>query len=611
MPTPHTEVDLLSAQVVNHHAVQFYHGDEFLARVVARFIGEGLRAGAPAIVVASAAHRRAISAELDAAGCDVDAAIAGGRILLFDARELLTSFLVDGKPDEGLFQRHVGAAVERTLRAFPRARLRAYGEMVDLLWSEGAREAALELEELWNRLAETHPFTLLCSYALDRFPAGGDGDSFDRVCAIHTRVVPTERYREECSIEARHREIAQLQQRARALEQEVFERARAETALRRLEDELRHRNDSLSGALRMKDEFLAMLGHELRNPLAPILSALQLLRLHRGDSPEQATIDRQVRHLARLVDDLLDAARHASGKIELQRRPIELSEVVGRGIELARPTIDARRADLDLRVEPDLWIDADGDRMAQVVSNLLSNAAKYSDTGSRIIITSRRSGPSAAIVVKDHGVGVAPALIDRVFDLFWQEPQALDRARGGLGLGLAIVKNIVELHGGSVAARSEGCGCGSEFTVLLPLSAAAPSRRPEAGEPPRPIPAAPALPRILLVDDNEDAATMLSELLGQLGYEVSVAHDGLEALAVAERFRPEVALLDIGLPSIDGYELARRLPPLAADGCRLIAISGYGDGQSRTRSAEAGFEAHLVKPVRIEVLVRLLETPRG
>jgi CheY-like chemotaxis protein len=364
-------------------------------------------------------------------------------------------------------------------------------------------------------------------------------------------------------------------------------------------------------ANRAKDQFLAMLSHELRNPLAPMLTALQLMKLRGDQSREQDVLERQVGHLTRLVDDLLDVSRITGGKVELRKQPTEIAEVVARAVELASPLFEQRRQHLKLRVPPrGLAVHVDPDRMAQVISNLLTNAAKYSESGSEIAVVGAREQERVRIRVQDHGVGIAPEMIHSVFDVFVQQPQTLERSKGGLGLGLAIAKSLVELHGGTMTARSEGVGKGSEFSIDLPAVELSELQSDEL--PRRTITSRPpgyGQKRILVVDDNEDAVRILRGALELLGYLVEVAYDGPSALSAAEAFQPEVALLDIGLPVMDGYELAERLRGLqnAPRDLRLVAVTGYGQNADRQRSAAAGFEQHLVKPVDLGSLERVIE----
>jgi signal transduction histidine kinase/response regulator RpfG family c-di-GMP phosphodiesterase len=359
-------------------------------------------------------------------------------------------------------------------------------------------------------------------------------------------------------------------------------------------------------ANRTKDEFLAMLGHELRNPLSPIVTSLQLLRMRDANSAEQDIIERQVNHLRRMVDDLLDVSRIARGKVELRHERVEIVDVIARAVETATPLLTQRRHRLELRVpRSGLAIDADPDRMAQVFSNLLTNSAKYSEIGTRITVEAEQLGERVHVRVIDEGVGIAPHMIDKVFDMFVQQPQNLDRSRGGLGLGLSIAKSMVEVHGGMISVHSAGVGKGSEFEVVLPIAG-----------PPMLVDAPPSvlcgdtgvIRRILVVDDNHDAAQMMKRALERLGCAVAVAHDGPGALHTATAFEPDIALLDIGLPIMDGYELAQRLREQRR--VHLVAVTGYGQESDRGRAARAGFEEHLVKPIDLASLARVVKELR-
>ena len=355
------------------------------------------------------------------------------------------------------------------------------------------------------------------------------------------------------------------------------------------------------------EEFMAMLGHELRNPLAPIVTALQVVAERGGAADrEHAIIDRQLRHVVRLVDDLLDVSRVTRDRVALHKERVSVASIVERAVEEASPLLDARRHHLELRVAPDLCVDGDRDRLVQVVANLLMNAAKYAPDGGHVRLEAEGDGEGVLLRVVDDGIGIAPDLLPRIFDRFVQGAQGSDRRMGGLGLGLALVHSLVSLHGGSVSARSEGLGRGSEFTVRLPAAPERPSAPAHA--PAHPPPARPRSLRVLIVDDNEDAAEMLGALLSTMGWEVAVAGDGPQALRVLDRFEPDVALLDIGLPAMNGYELAGKIRErLGADTPRMIAVTGYGQDTDRRCSAELGFDAHLVKPVDPDVLLRAIE----
>jgi PAS domain S-box-containing protein len=389
------------------------------------------------------------------------------------------------------------------------------------------------------------------------------------------------------------------------------------TERRRLEEELRRQAQLLAVADRHKDEFLAMLGHELRNPLAPLLNAVQLLRRLGPPDPhvQRPTdlIERQAKAMTRLVDDLLDVSRITSKKINLQREQVDLAAVVAIAVETARPLIDARGQVLTVTPPPDaVRLEADPTRLAQVIGNLLNNAAKYTEEGGHIWLTAGREGNEAAVRIRDDGLGIPAGLLPEVFDLFTQGDRTLARSGGGLGIGLTLVKRLVELHGGSVEARSAGAHQGSEFIVRLPTGGVrpAPTSNHSAGRPP-PSPRSTAR-RVLVVDDNVDAVESLAMLLRVEGHEVRTAHDGPSALSAAETFRPEVVLLDIGLPGMDGYEVARRLrqePGL--EKVLLVAVTGYGQEEDRRLSREAAIDHHLVKPVDPEALLALLAHPES
>jgi PAS domain S-box-containing protein len=848
-----------AAKPVDGHVVQFYENDAFIVDEVAEFLDGALRAGDAAILIATPAHRAALAKRLRGLG-RAPQDWHPGELVMLDARETLARFMVDGEPDEALFLASVGAVVARATHGGARA-VRAFGEMVALLCADGLPDAALRLEELWNRLARRHTFSLMCAYPMNLFASAEHSEAFRHVCAAHTGVRPSEFVDAGADDRDLPATVAALQQKALALQTEIARRTAAEQTLRRREKELadflenaaeglhrvgadgtilwanaaelemlgyaedeyvghsiaefyvdqrliaailarlaagetlrdqpavlrckngarkhvlvtsnayfengkfaytrcftrdvserrarenaeRERNNLLmrapvaaalltgpthvfrlanppfcrmvgrgdlvgracrdalpgfaDGALpdlldrvwaggepfganeyrvrldapgpgepaerfykldlaplraaddavygvmaiaidvselvhgrrvleashaeraqllaelqaagRAKDEFLAMLGHELRNPLSPIVTALQLMKM-RGDiksSKEQAIIQRQVDHLIRLVDDLLDVSRITQGKVELRSESVEIAQVLAKAVEMASLLFEQRRHSLAIDVPATglLWR-GDATRLAQVVSNLLTNAARYTDPGGEVRLRAAREAEQIVIAVQDTGKGLAPEMLTRVFELFFQGHQGIDRAAGGLGIGLALVKNLVELHGGSVEARSEGPGRGSEFIVRLPLIAVPDARAAGAGAATSDAADA-ARRRILVVDDNADAADLVGMLLSASGHQVRIAHDPVKALEIAASFDPEIALLDIGLPVMDGYELAMRLRERTMPGCRLIALTGYGQGADRLRSAEAGFDSHLVKPIDAERLLQVVNEP--
>jgi len=377
---------------------------------------------------------------------------------------------------------------------------------------------------------------------------------------------------------------------------DVTERKRAEQALRDSD--------------RRKDEFIAVLAHELRNPLAPLINAVQLLHRAPNDVTTQhqalAMIERQTLSIAKLVDDLMEMARVTSGRLQLQLERVSLADVVERSVEIVSALIAQRQHRLSVTLPPHaLEVHADAARVQQIIVNLLNNAAKYTDEGGRIDLFVSREGELAILRVCDTGIGIEPELMPRLFQPFTQSPYSVARSRGGLGIGLSLVRRLVELHGGTIEARSE-IGAGSEFTVKLPAcdSSAQPDERVQ---PASSTEISARSLRVLVVDDDVDAARSLAMLLEGNGHVVALAHDGMPALSIAAQFRPHVALVDIGLPQLDGYELARRLRanPQLQD-VQLVAITGYGHAEDSLRSYEAGYNEHLVKPVKFTALEELL-----
>ncbi|MFL5347734.1 MAG: response regulator [Hyalangium sp.] len=381
--------------------------------------------------------------------------------------------------------------------------------------------------------------------------------------------------------------------------------------LRRAERELRQRADQLTDADRRKDEFLAMLAHELRNPLAAIMTAIGILeRKPTEDAKEsrmRSIIQRQTHHLARLVDDLLDVSRITRGKVELRRERLDLCGVLQQVLVLIRPVAEGRQLRLESHL-PDspLWLNADATRLEQVFMNLLDNATKYTDAGGsislRVLQEGSGGGARAVVRLQDTGIGIPAHKLPSIFELFSQADESLERSRGGLGIGLTLVRNLVELHGGSISAHSAGPGRGSEFVVKLPMAASMPA----LARGPLCLDERPRHRRILLVEDNSDARQALKDLLELWGHQVEVAQDGMGGVAMALQARPDLALVDIGLPGLDGYRVAQELRARVGEEIRLVAITGYGGPEDRHRALQAGFDHHLVKPVKPDELDRLL-----
>ena len=376
---------------------------------------------------------------------------------------------------------------------------------------------------------------------------------------------------------------------------------------------LKHAEEALREADRRKDEFLATLAHELRNPLAPIRSAVEILKLKAPDDPTlqavQGMIDRQLRHLVRLVDDLLDVSRITRGRLQLRRERVALAEVLEQALEASRPHVECAGHDLSVALPPaPVYLDADPVRLAQVFLNLIHNACKYTDPGGQIRVSAEMDGPEVVVTVADTGIGVPPEDLVRLFEMFAQLGPTGERAQGGLGIGLSLARGLVEMHGGSIEARSEGPGKGTQLVVRLPTlpggSAAQPAPAPAAAVQPA------AARRVLVVDDHRDVVESLALLLHAMGYQVEIAHDGLEAIEAAGRYRPDLVLLDIGMPKLDGYATCRRIRehPWGRD-MTIVALTGWGQEDDQRRTREAGFDGHLVKPLDPRALFDLLSDP--
>ena len=385
--------------------------------------------------------------------------------------------------------------------------------------------------------------------------------------------------------------------------------------VRQSETALREQTAALQEADRRKNEFLGMLAHELRNPLAPILTSVELLRLVGPADPKinqaREIIERQVKYMARLVDDLLDLTRIARGKLELRKTTFDLGRAVEQAVQTVQPLVEEQGHQLTVEppAEP-IFLHVDQSRIVQVVVNLLSNAAKYTERGGQIRLTVLREGDEAVLRVRDSGVGIEPDMLERIFDLYAQIGRSLHRAQGGLGIGLTLVRHLVELHGGRIRAHSEGPGKGSAFEVRLPAATVAQPAPPEAAAPALPKPAGPSL-HILIIEDNTDARETLATLLRMLGHLIETAATGPQGVQRALTDRPKIVLIDLGLPGLDGYQVARQIRAVLGDAVFLVALSGYALEEDRQRAQAAGFNAHLPKPVELEELNRVLVSRKG
>jgi signal transduction histidine kinase len=461
-----------------------------------------------------------------------------------------------------------------------------------------------------------------------------EGYSTGAVDYLHKPISPTVLRSKVAVFADLYRKTRECSVANQALLAEIVERRRTQDELRRLNLELERRVEERTAELvaaigelqraeadlrdadRRKDEFLATLAHELRNPLAPIFNALQILRLDKAGSPElqwaKDVIDRQIRQMTHLVDDLLDISRISRGKLELRREPVKLRDAIQGAVETSNPHIQEGRHQLTLDIpSEELILNGDLTRLSQILSNLLNNAAKYTEPGGKIALTADAKGSEVEIRVKDNGVGIPAEMIPQVFEMFAQIDRHLDRSKGGLGIGLRLVKSLVELHGGSIQAASGGAGRGSEFIVRLPLAS---ESCPQEAESQFKSAAQPAESksshnlRVLIVDDNQDNAESLRRLLSMTGYDVRAVYDGVEGVRVVEEFCPDVLLLDIGMPTIDGHEVCRRIRSTPwGRNMTVVAQTGWGQEQDRRRTSEVGFDYHLVKPIDHTALRELLQ----
>lgn len=428
--------------------------------------------------------------------------------------------------------------------------------------------------------------------------------------AARLKAVATEALRSSIIVErpVRTRTLLSVLRSALRAREDQYQIRDTLSALERSRQELAEQAEQLRATDRRKDEFLATLAHELRNPLAPIQTGLDILRNTvrvEGGERTLGVMSRQLKHMVRLIDDLLDVSRINQGKFQLKRSRVALSDVLETALETSRPLIDAGRHDLRVTVDdPTMMLDADATRLAQVVSNLLNNASKYTPMAGSIELSAKREGDDCVIVVRDDGIGIPSEQLDEVFQMFSQVNRALARSQGGMGIGLALARSLIELHGGSIAVESAGLNLGSTFSVRLRVAEEEVDMEPVAsGRPPAPV----SRKRILLVDDNHDAVEMLATMLEFEGYETMQAYDGTSAIAAAKTSAPDVVILDIGLPDMSGYDVARRLREDAAfAGTELIALSGWGSADDKQKALAAGFNLHFTKPVDADALCTAL-----
>lgn len=611
-------IDVVGSVPWGTHFCQFYDTGDDLVETLVPYFREGLMGNEYCLWIACAplqveqartALRRAVP--------DLERRIARGQLEILDCREWYTP---GGRLDvDTVLRGWVDKLVAARERGFHGLRLSG-----NTFWLESADwEDFAHYEEALNEVIGAHRILGVCTYCVSKCSAAEIID----VVANHEFALIKRSGRWQMIESAHHQKTEQAlresEARLAAANEELQAANRelqvANRELRAANDQLHKAHQALSrseerllAADRRKDEFLAMLAHELRNPLAAICSAVQLMQARRPSDPvlqrAQNATARQAQHTARMLDDLLDISRITEGKIVLKKETLALAPVLESALESARPILEDRGHQVFVAIPREtLVLDADPVRLAQAVSNLLSNAAKYTPPGGEIHFSAQRYGSEVAIRVRDNGVGIAPKVLPSIFDLFVQGEQTPDRRHGGLGIGLTMVQRLVAMHGGRVEARSEGLGRGSEFVVWLPLAGVGMAHRDWRSEPRPPL----APRRILIADDNTDAAEMLAALLEEDGHWVFTADDGPSVIEHALSEEPDIILLDIGMPGMDGYAVARRLrQEPALEGTMLVAVTGYGQDEDRERAIAAGFEHHLVKPVDLDALRRVLDESR-
>ncbi len=567
------------AMARSEHIVHVRERDASLIDLVGEFLAPGLREGAACIVVATPEHQALLEQTLQAHGIDAQTVKDRGLLTLRDAQAMLSEVLLDGVPDTGLFCEVVGGLVERVIRNAAVHPVRIFGEMVDLLAHRGATDAARRLEQLWNDLARIHPFSLLCAYPVERF---GGSVPFLHVCMEHSRVLPSDRSNEPLKT------VPQLEREVHTLDAELSVHKRA---LRRMLS----RMEEMAEANRRKDELLAALGADLRYPLAALQNAVLAARLGAWQRERALGIAlRQARELTRHIDGLFDVTSDDRRPIALERRPLSLGEVLERAIDAMGTRFEARRHHLSISTAGnEVYVDGDPARLEQVVESLLIHASSYTPPEGSICVGVEQHGAEAILRVTDSGVGIDADAADT------------DREHGR---GLAHAREIVELHGGRIEVCSEVDGRSSAFIVHLPALAWAPGRAPGTDlEWSRQA-------HILIVTDEPDAAEALALLLDVLGHKVAVAHDGDAALRTAQRTRPELVMIDIDQPAVNGCELARRMRASAyLEAVTLVGLSAHGQIEERQRAIDSGFCCVLSQPVELEGLrevLRRLPKPR-
>lgn len=601
------------------HFVQFYEADDYLLKALSGFIGAALTSGEAALVVATQAHRNELDKLLETRGLDLSSARTTGQYLSLDAAETLSQFMVGGAPEPQRFKEVIGNVIGTITDG--RTRVKAFGEMVALLWSDGNYAGAVKLEELWNDLQKAHSFSLFCAYPMSGLGGESLGEPLHKICSTHTRVIPAESY-SDLDTDARLRAIALLQQKSESLEAEIRQRRQIEERMRlALVGEQMARAEAET-ANRMKDEFLATVSHEIRTPLNAIIGWSHLLRSGRLDEATAAraieTIDRNAKSQAQLIEDILDASRMITGKLRLNKEVVDITSVINAAIDSVQLAIDSKELHFEVTLDPSARHTlGDSSRLQQIVWNLLSNAIKFTPIGGRIEVKVKRASGNLQLRVSDSGNGISPEFLPFIFDRFRQADGTTTRQHGGLGLGLAIVRSLVELHGGTVKADSPGLGMGATFTITLPLAVQKTARRKKvitalgdelSGAPVSSLPSLEDV-KVLLVDDDPDTLQILRVMLVETKAQVEVAASAAEALAKLHWFQPQVLVSDLAMPGEDGFSLIGKVKAqamAAGQDIPAIALTSYVRVEDRTRALAAGFNMFVPKPVEPEELIKAI-----
>lgn len=603
------------------HFVQFYENDDFILESISEFVATGIERGEGAMVAASHSHLKGLHPLLTTRGLDVSRLIGSGQYVPLNAEEVLDHFLVDGRVSETRFDTLIKGKFER-LTAGGR-QVRVFGELVALLSAAGNHEAALHLEQLWNNLQQSHSFSLFCAYPLGQFAGRELNETFAGVCSAHNRIIPSESFT-TLTAENQTRAIAVLQQQAQALEKEVSERAKVEENLRAVLLREQLARTEAETANRMKDEFLATVSHELRTPLNAIIGWLHMLRRGKLDNETQIraleTIERNAKSQAQLVEDLLDVSRMISGKLRLQMGLVDTASVINAAIDAVQLAANSKAIELHFTLDPTArHVLGDANRLQQVVWNLLSNAIKFTPSGGQVTVQLERVRSNMQIKVTDTGQGISQQFLPYVFERFCQADGGSTRRHGGLGLGLALVRHLVELHGGSVRATSDGVDKGATFIIELPLAPAEhasdeksvlaqtmlPKQVNHAGESTQLIGR-----RVLVVDDDPDTLKMLTVMLGDRKADVQAAASAAEALDILTWYRPHVLVLDLAMPGEDGYSLIKRIrrdEEGLGGAIPAVALTAQVRVEDRARALSAGFNMFVPKPVEADELITAID----